>query len=110
MIYLYLTNYAETNGDLTLLAINTLQKDCRDQDPTIRGLALRSLCGLRLPDMLEYIEPAATNGLRDANGYVRKAAIVGVLKIFHISPTTVRENDEILDRLYCCCSGLDRVI
>lgn len=28
-------------------AINTLQKDCRDEDPMIRGLALRSLCSLR---------------------------------------------------------------
>jgi hypothetical protein len=45
MIYLYLVNYAESNSDLALLAINTLQKDCQDQDPTIRGLALRALHG-----------------------------------------------------------------
>ena len=50
-------NYAESNSDLAILAINTLQKelpgvmkclaqDCRDDDPMIRGLALRSLCSL----------------------------------------------------------------
>lgn len=27
MVYLYLTNYAQSHPDLTLLAINTLQKD-----------------------------------------------------------------------------------
>lgn len=37
MIYLYLVNYAESNSELTILAINTLQKDCQDEDPTIRG-------------------------------------------------------------------------
>ena len=95
----YLTNYAESNSELTLLAINTLQKDCRDEDPTIRGLALRSLCGLRAPNMIEYLEPAATQGLRDSNGYVRKTAVMGVLKIFYINPPLIRENDEIIDRL-----------
>ncbi|CAD7974932.1 unnamed protein product [Amoebophrya sp. A25] len=107
MIYLYLTNYAESNGELALLAINTLQKDCRDEDPTIRGLALRSLCSLKLPDMLEYLEPAAVNGLRDASGYVRKSAVVGILKIFHLSPISVRESDEILDRLYALVADPD---
>ena len=33
-------------SDLALLAINTLTKDCRDEDPMVRGLALRCLCSL----------------------------------------------------------------
>ena len=32
-----------------------LHKDCCDQDPTVRGLALRSLCSLRVPNFLEYV-------------------------------------------------------
>ena len=44
MVYLYLSNYAETSPDLTLLCINSLKKDCADGDPSIRGLALRCLC------------------------------------------------------------------
>lgn len=55
MLYLYITTYAQHNPDLTLLTINLLTKDCRDQDPTIRGLALRSLCQLRLANLIEYI-------------------------------------------------------
>ena len=42
MVYLYITTYAASNPELSLLAINTLQKDCRDEDPMTRGLALRS--------------------------------------------------------------------
>lgn len=31
MVYLYICNYAATNPDLSLLAINTLQKVCRGE-------------------------------------------------------------------------------
>ena len=41
MCYLYLTNYASQQAEMALLVINTLQKDARDQDPMVRGLALR---------------------------------------------------------------------
>jgi AP-4 complex subunit beta-1 len=47
LVYLYLCNYAESHSDLTLLTVNTLQKDCRDGNPMIRGLALRAMCNLR---------------------------------------------------------------
>ena len=55
MVYLYLCQYASTKPDLALLIIATLTKDCRDDDPMIRGLALRSLCSLRVNNLTEYI-------------------------------------------------------
>jgi vesicle coat complex subunit len=55
MLYLYICTYAQANPDLTLLTINLLTKDCRDQDPTIRGLALRSLCQLKVANLVEYL-------------------------------------------------------
>jgi vesicle coat complex subunit len=55
MLYLYITHYAASTPDLALLTINQLHKDCSDQDPTVRGLALRSLCSLRIPNLLEYV-------------------------------------------------------
>ena len=39
----------------SLRCVNTLQRDCSSDDPMVRGLALRSLCSLRLPSMVEYI-------------------------------------------------------
>jgi AP-4 complex subunit beta-1 len=93
MVYLYLVNYAESNSELALLAINTLQKDCRDDDPMIRGLALRSLCSLNLLNMVEYLQPAVKAALQDVNGYVRKTAVIGVVKIFNISRAAVLESD-----------------
>lgn len=63
MLYLYITTYAQHNPDLTLLTINLLTKDCKDQDPTIRGLALRSLCQLRVANLIEYIVSALIDAL-----------------------------------------------
>jgi len=37
------------------MTINQLHKDCVDQDPTVRGLALRSLCSLRVTNYVEYV-------------------------------------------------------
>lgn len=64
MLYLFICTYAQSNPDLTLLTINLLNKDCKDQDPTIRGLALRSLCSLRVANLIEYIVSKATCNLR----------------------------------------------
>lgn len=35
--------------------LQTLLNDCKDLDPTIRGLAVRSMCGLRVPDLMESV-------------------------------------------------------
>ncbi|GBF87867.1 beta-adaptin A [Raphidocelis subcapitata] len=88
-LYLYITHYASSTPDLGLLTINQLQKDCRDQDPTVRGLALRSLCSLSIPNLLEYVVSPVTVGLSDKHPYVRRTAVMGVLKIWHMSPDTV---------------------
>ncbi|CBZ50888.1 putative beta-adaptin-like protein [Neospora caninum Liverpool] len=94
MIYQYLTNYADTNPSLSLLAINTFQKDCNDEDPRLRGLALRSLCSLRLSCMLEYIEPAARKGMADASPYVRRAAVMGMLKVCKLLQEVMSTDEE----------------
>ncbi|GBG88693.1 hypothetical protein CBR_g48222 [Chara braunii] len=93
MCYLYLGNYAATNPELALLTINFLQKDCQDENPMIRGLALRSLCSLRVPNLVEYFTGPIKQGLKDANPYVRSVAAMGVLKLHHISPASVKDNE-----------------
>ena len=55
MIYLYLTNYAEQNQELAILAINTFLMDLKGPNQKIRGLALRSLCSLKFDGVSEYV-------------------------------------------------------
>ncbi|KAA8521785.1 hypothetical protein F0562_012458 [Nyssa sinensis] len=93
MCYLYVGNYAKYNPDLALLTINFLQKDCKDEDPMIRGLALRSLCSLRVANLVEYLVGPLGLGLKDGNSYVRTVATMGVLKLYHISAATCIDAD-----------------
>ena len=55
MIYLYLINYAESNQELAILAINAFLMDCKQTNHKIRGLALRSLCSLRIEGITQYM-------------------------------------------------------
>lgn len=93
MCYLYVGNYAKVNPDLALLTINFLQRDCKDEDPMIRGLALRSLCSLRVANLVEYLVGPLGSGLKDSNSYVRTVAVIGVLKLYHISAATCIDAD-----------------
>mmetsp|Transcript_36838 Transcript_36838/g.59748 ORF Transcript_36838/g.59748 Transcript_36838/m.59748 type:complete len:705 (+) Transcript_36838:89-2203(+) len=88
MIYLYLCSYATKKKDLAVLAINTLRKDAQDDDPMIRGLALRSLCSLKLPTIVEYVVPLLRSGIKDSSSYVRKTAAMGLARLYRISPET----------------------
>lgn len=104
-MYLYLCAYGETHPELSLLAMNTLQKDFLDDNPMVRGLALRyaivvalalssslrrSLCSLRLPSLVEYVFNSIQKGIGDMSPYVRKTAVLGCAKLFHIAPNRVR--------------------
>jgi AP-4 complex subunit beta-1 len=101
MIYLYLINYAEANSDQALMAINTFIKDCKRTNPDakIRGLALRSLCSLRFQGAFEYIQPAIEEGLADADPYVRKTAIIGLIKLYRAAKDVVK-NSGFINTLY----------
>ena len=106
LVYLYLCNYAESNSDLALLTVNTLQKDCRDTNPVIRGLALRSMCNLRVPNLVEYLITPLRNGLSDSSAYVRKTAILGCVKLYYLDAAAVDDNG-IADALYSMLSDRD---
>jgi AP-4 complex subunit beta-1 len=99
MVYHYLCNYAQQKADLAILAINTLQKDSRDEDPMVRGLALRSLCSLRIANIAEYVMIPLRQSLNDPSAYVRKTAVLGIAKLFQFVPENIRQTD-LVDILY----------
>ena len=47
LVYLYICDQAESNRELAVMMICKLLKDASDDNPMIRGLALRSMCDLR---------------------------------------------------------------
>ncbi|CAD8189534.1 unnamed protein product [Paramecium octaurelia] len=107
MIYLYLTTYAEQNKDMAFMAISTFQKDCKHNDPKIRGFALRNLCSLRFSGAIEFLMPAIKEALSDIDAYVRKTAIMGCVKVFYMQPEQLTN---IEDQLYKMISDNDPLV
>lgn len=92
MIYFYLTTYAEDNPDLAIMAVNTFQKDCKHSSSKIRGLALRNLCSFKPADYVNNVLPTIRELLSDFEPYVKKTAIMGVLKVFYYDPPVIFRN------------------
>jgi vesicle coat complex subunit len=109
MVYLYLCNYATTHPDLAQMCTNTLQKDCGNEDPMVRGLALRSLCSLNLPQMVEYIGEPLRKSLQDHHAYVRKTGVMGILKLFYLDMEAFQECN-FTDILYDMLRDVDPTV
>eukprot|EP00457_Paulinella_chromatophora_P002126 gb/GEZN01002130.1/.p1 GENE.gb/GEZN01002130.1/~~gb/GEZN01002130.1/.p1 ORF type:complete len:811 (-),score=160.01 gb/GEZN01002130.1/:195-2393(-) len=100
MVYHYLGTWAHRKPDVAILVINTMQKDYSESpDPMVRGLALRSLSGLRLPQVVEHVLPVIRRGLKDPNFFVRKTAAIACAKVYRISPMVIKSSD-LVDVLY----------
>jgi len=99
MVYLFLCNYATSHPELAQMCTNTLVKDCGNDDPMVRGLALRALCSLRLPQMVEYISEPLRRSLTDGHAYVRKTGVMGILKMYHLDSDAF-ERCNFVDILY----------
>ena len=55
LVYLYLINYAKTQPELVILAVNTFVKDSADENPLIRALAIRTMGCLRVEKIVDYL-------------------------------------------------------
>lgn len=93
LVYLYIINYAKTQPDLAVLALNTFRKDSRERlNPLIRGLAVRTMGCIGVEDFLVHLCDPLKDSMNDEDPYVRKTAVICVAKIFEISPQKVDEN------------------
>ncbi|KAI9051652.1 hypothetical protein LZ554_004694 [Drepanopeziza brunnea f. sp. 'monogermtubi'] len=88
LVYIYLLAHAESEPDLALLSINTIQKSLSDQSPTIRALALKTMSGIRVPVISQIVSLAIKKGLGDMSPHVRKAAALAVPKCYRLDPGT----------------------
>ena len=43
----------------------------------------------RIPNIVEYIQQPLQAGLQDKSAYVRKTAVMGVVKLFYVAPEVV---------------------
>lgn len=97
MVYMYIVNYAD-ESDSAFIAINTFINDLKHKDPNVRGLALRSLCSMKFKGAYEYYSKFLYSSLEDSHHYVRKTAVLGLLKVYKLNPKLITEKD--IDMLY----------
>eukprot|EP00276_Gloeochaete_wittrockiana_P004635 CAMPEP_0184659200 /NCGR_PEP_ID=MMETSP0308-20130426/28715_1 /TAXON_ID=38269 /ORGANISM="Gloeochaete witrockiana, Strain SAG 46.84" /LENGTH=861 /DNA_ID=CAMNT_0027098849 /DNA_START=272 /DNA_END=2857 /DNA_ORIENTATION=- len=98
LVYLYLINYAKSQPDLAILAVNTFVKDSQDPNPLIRALAVRTMGCIRVEKITEYLCEPLRKALKDDDPYVRKTAAVCVAKLYDINAEMV-EDQGFLDSL-----------
>ncbi|XP_024908483.1 AP-1 complex subunit beta-1-like [Cynoglossus semilaevis] len=98
LVYLYLMNYAKSQPDMAIMAVNTFVKDCEDPNPLIRALAVRTMGCIRVDKITEYLCEPLRKCLKDEDPYVRKTAAVCVAKLHDINAQLV-EDQGFLDTL-----------
>ncbi|PAV88047.1 hypothetical protein WR25_20299 [Diploscapter pachys] len=91
LVYLYLMNYAKSQPDLAIMAVNTFVKDCEDPNPLIRALAVRTMGCIRVEKITEYLCEPLRKCMKDEDPYVRKTAAVCVAKLYDMNPNLVEE-------------------
>ncbi|KAF7632781.1 AP complex subunit beta [Meloidogyne graminicola] len=89
LVYLYLMNYAKSQPELAIMAVNTFVKDCEDPNPLIRALAVRTMGCIRVDKITEYLCEPLRKCMRDEDPYVRKTAAICVAKLHDINAQMV---------------------
>ncbi|KAI4132971.1 MAG: hypothetical protein LQ338_000438 [Usnochroma carphineum] len=89
LVYIYLLHYAESEPDLALLSINTIQKSLSDQNPQVRAMALKVMSGIRVPVISQIVSLAIKKGCADMSPHVRKAAALAIPKCYRLDPNTL---------------------
>ncbi|KAI9221725.1 adaptin N terminal region-domain-containing protein [Blastocladiella britannica] len=92
LVYLYLMNYAKSQPELVILAVNSFVKDVDDVNPLIRALAVRTMGCLRAERIVDYLMEPLRKTLKDVDPYVRKTAAVCVAKMFDLKPQLTIDN------------------
>ena len=98
-MYIYLLHYAESEPDLALLSINTIQKSLNDQNPQVRAMALRVMSGIKVPVISQIVSLAIKRGVGDMSPYVRKAAALAIPKCYRLDHNTLPQLLEYLSIL-----------
>ncbi|XP_013385832.1 AP-4 complex subunit beta-1 isoform X2 [Lingula anatina] len=106
---LYLEKCANQKNEDLLLALNTLLKDCADPNPTIRGLALKTLCSLRDAELMQYSLKPLKLALQDQSAYVRRIAVMSCARIYKSLPLVI-DDLGLVDLLYGMLRDSDPIV
>jgi AP-3 complex subunit beta len=99
LVYIYLLRYAESEPDLALLSINTIQKALNDQNQVVRAMAIRVMSGIKVPVISQIVALGIKKGVTDMSAYVRKCAALAIPKCYQLDSTTMPQLTDHLGTL-----------
>lgn len=108
-VYTFLTLYASSNPDVSILAVNTLVQECSNSNPMIRGLAVKTLCSLSHGSFIEFGLRCVLTSIKDSSAYVRRVAVISCSKINEIAPDLFKESG-LIDQLYGMLRDSDPIV
>jgi vesicle coat complex subunit len=82
VVYLYLVTYGRSKPEDVAHAISGFLADCADRNPLIRGLAIRTMSSIPLPNIIQSLVDPLRHALEDSDPYVRKTAAIAVAKLY----------------------------
>ncbi|KND04468.1 uncharacterized protein SPPG_00195 [Spizellomyces punctatus DAOM BR117] len=87
--YLCVSMFLHERHELSLLMVNTLQRDLNSDNINEQALALAALCGIANADMISPLLSPVLRCLRHENALVRKRAAAVIRKFSTINPTAM---------------------
>lgn len=84
LVMLYVEKYAESEPDTALLSINSVQKSLSDKTPNVRSASIRTLGGIRIPEIASLLLLCIKRILTDPLPEVRSATALAIGSAFTI--------------------------
>lgn len=87
MVYHYLVLYCEYEPDLTLMAVNSIQKSFTHNNPLLRAAALKTIASLKIPSISMIVCTSISELLADVSYIVRIACCHAIASCYETNPT-----------------------
>lgn len=81
LVYIYLLRFAETNPDLSLLSVNSIQKLLNESDPKLRSFGIRALSDIKIDSLIPIILHTLKKFVNDSNAMVRCEVAFALIKL-----------------------------
>lgn len=107
LVLIYLQKYAENEPDTALLLINSIQKALGDKKPNARAASIRTLGGIRIPEIASLLVLCIKRTASDSLPQVRAATALAIGKAYEIEGIN---NVQLTQHLYGLLSDLSPVV
>lgn len=107
LVLIYLQKYAENEPDTALLLINSIQKSLGDKKPNVRVASIRTLGGIRIPEIASLLVLCIKRTATDILPQVRAATALAVGKAYSIDGIN---KTQLAQHLYALLSDRSPVV